>query len=249
MPGLLQAGCAVHGRRLIERGIDRRDRRHIDDGVPAHLLPVVRQIQKRAEQRNVRQEVHPRAAEIADDRIDHAAVGEEVGEDCGNDDPAEEVRECVDRLIHALELRAAHFVDQQRENDRRRELEDQSRNIDFKRIADGLHGRRRFEDAGEVIHAHPLGTPDAQARIVLLERENNAAHRRIMEDSEKHNAWNQHQIEITRFPHIMAKTPEFCPHLSSPFTRNGTSDQYHYTNQKYHFLFHFSGQFVHFSGA
>ena len=217
MPCLLQAGRTVNGCRLVKRWIDGRNSRHVDDCVPAHLLPVVRQIQKRSEQRNARQEVDPCTAQIADDRVDQAAIGKEVGQNGRNDNPTEEMRKRVDRLINTFELRSPHFIDEQRKKNRRRELKDQSGNVDFKRIADRFHGGGRFEDPGKVIHAHPLGTPDAKARIVFLECQNDAAHRAIMEDGEKHDAWNQHQINIASFPYRMTKPLEFCLHLFSPF--------------------------------
>ena len=197
---LLEAAGAVHDGGLVKGLVNSHNRGHVDDRAPADLLPVMGDIQEGAEQLFISKEIDALPAQGGDDAVDHAAVGKEIGDQGGNDHPAEEVREGIDDLVGALELCSAHFVDQDGQDDGHRKLPEQAGKIDLEGVPDGPDGGGGGKNARKIGPADPLGSPDAKAGVEFLERKHKAAHRNVVENNKIGKNRYQQNIQIPCLP-------------------------------------------------
>ena len=209
VPDLLEVARAVDGRGLVQLRVHRGDGREVDDGSPADVLPHVGEDDQREERGLQSHDEDGIVAERLADVVHHAAVGrEERAHQGDNDDPGDEVRQVADRLDHALVLRQVQLVEQQGQNNRRREAERQLQKADTQRVLDRDPELRRIDELVEVLHAGPRASEDAQIELIVLEGQHNAAHGRIAEnnqpDKARQNEQIQHPVAFDLHPQLFA---------------------------------------------
>ena len=115
------------------------------------------------------------------------------------------MRDIKERLHRALVLLAAHFVEHEREQDRRREGEHHAVNVQQQRVAEGSVKHRGLEEAFKILKSDPFAAPDAQIDFVVLKGDLYAVQRRILEDDVIQDGWYEQQIQITITPQRLGK--------------------------------------------
>ena len=194
----------------MQRGIDRGERRHIDDGVPAGRLPDARpdvevgEVARRGE-RVLRNDAEHAAHHHA---VEAVAGVEQLEHDAHQHDHGDEVRQRRDRLGDAAVALALDAVEQQRHEDGQREAEHDA--------VDG-QAQRVLERGAEVIALHelfkigqpdPLAAPDTQARRVLAERNLQPRHGHIGEDDDVNHRQNEEQVHLPVPLEVPPERPE-----------------------------------------
>ena len=106
------------------------------------------------------------------------------------------MRDVNDGLHQALVFEIANLVEQQRQQDGRREAENHAVNVEQQRVAEHPEEHRRAEQALKILQAHPFAAPDAQVHLIVLEGDLHAIERRIFENDEEQNCRHQQQIQI-----------------------------------------------------
>ena len=152
--------------------------------IDPHLLPHAGRDQHRHEPVDVGQKVDRFAAHAGDDRVDHpGGRGQDRPDDAAQHHPRQEMGQVADRLHGALEVALMHFVEEQRQDDRRREPPEQPVQTDEERVA--KHPAKvgsAVEQPYEVVEADPLAAPYAVEEPVFLERDDDPVHGPVPED-------------------------------------------------------------------
>ena len=94
------------------------------------------------------------------------------------------MRQIRDRLNDLLAALIAHLIEQNREDDRKRESEHEVQSADHQRIAQKAIEIEVSEELLEVIESYKLAAQNALDRLILLERDYIAVHRPIAEQYE-----------------------------------------------------------------
>ncbi|UUZ78772.1 hypothetical protein LJK88_26165 [Paenibacillus sp. P26] len=84
-------------------------------------------------------------------------------------------------MVKLLQPHAADFVDQRRDRDRHGKLENQPAQRDDERIAERHPKILQTENFPEVREPDPFAAPNALSKVELLEREDNAVKRDVIE--------------------------------------------------------------------
>lgn len=120
------------------------------------------------------------------------------------------MRECVDRLIDALEPRGTHFIEQQRQKDRHWEFEDQAAQADLQRIHNSVYGVRCDKNALEIAHTHPRAAENPQVGIILFEGKTKPAMGSYLKRHNKRSPGGASGTDTVL--HRFAKTKDFFAH-------------------------------------
>ena len=108
-----------------------------------------------------------------------------------------EVRHIQNQLNLFLDTYALNSVQQKCQNDRNRESPEQAVNTQFQSISQIAEEIRRFQKPLEVFESDPFASPDSFDRIIVLERDQDTAHRDIPEyDGQNHGRKNKDQIQL-----------------------------------------------------
>ena len=198
MPGLPQLAGAVHDGRLVELWIGTAYGGKKDDRPPADLFPHRRGYQHRNEPAGIGQEVDRLPPERLDDRIHHSrGRRQDLHDDTAHHHPGQEVGQVADRLHDPLEVRLVDFVEQQRQDDRRRKTEDQPVDADEQGIAEDLAELRgAAEQPDEVRQTDPLAAPYAVEYSVFLERDDDPVHGAVSEDDGPDEGCGEQQEQV-----------------------------------------------------
>ena len=156
MPDHSPAPESVDSASLVKLLVNAGDCGHIQNGIPANILPDVRDRDDRPEIFALREEQDRIVDDPEADKhlIDDALAAEAGGDNTRHNDPGNKVRQIGDRLRHALELRAPQFVKKQRQNNRSDKPDGNVQAADDKRIADDVCGILAFKEGAEVVEAH-----------------------------------------------------------------------------------------------
>ena len=203
MAHLLKAPGAVDGGRLVQFRVDCRQGGQVDDRAPAGVLPDVGDNVDRRKPARLHEPRERLAAQGDDDAVHQAFALEEVDDHAGHDHHRDEVRQVADGLHHALEPGVAQLVEQQRQDDRHRKAEDDAVQRQQHGVANQLPGVGIGEELGKVPQADPLGAPDAERHLVVLEGDDDAVDRQVVEDQEVQERQQEDQVEIA----VLAQHP------------------------------------------
>ena len=169
----------------------------VDDRAPAHALPDVGSDQNTAKQPRIAQEQPALATQQGDDVVDHSVGGmQHLTDDPAQDDPRHEVREIGDTLHQLLEAHVVHGVQQQRQQDRRRESEGDAIGADDERVLQHAQEEIAAEQPLEVLQADPRTAHDAVHHPVVLEGDEGAVHGPVVEQDEEDHRRQQQQIAM-----------------------------------------------------
>ena len=116
--------------------------------------------------------------------VDEAVIGEKAVKHRVNDDVGDEMRKVGDGLQRFFVFVAAHFVEHQRQNDRRGKAEDDAHYGQQHRVAEHageLAAGEKTNEMMEPVLARPGAAPDAAGEFVILKRDYNAHQRFVME--------------------------------------------------------------------
>ena len=103
--------------------------------------------------------------------------------------------EADDYLAGKLEA-WGYRVEREGEDNRKREAGSEGIETQKERIFENLEKRRRREEPDEVSKAGPRASPDPIHRAVVLEGDLSSIHRHIIEDEDKHQRWNEYEVEL-----------------------------------------------------
>src|SRR5919199_1791849 len=183
-PQPLPPSRPVDNRCLVQGGVDVQQRRQIDDGGVAGLLPDQLGGDQRLEQGWLGHDIDRRQPEIAQGMNEDARAAKYLLPQRDHDHPRDEVGQVDDALNNAPHLGADDAVQHQRQADRSREVEDDLQQGDDDRVRGGLPERLVAQ------HRLEVGKPDewtfgkAEEWQVVLERDDVAEQRQIAEQDE-----------------------------------------------------------------
>ena len=204
MPHQLPAAGAVDLGGFIQLGIDAGEGREVDDRAVTGLFPEVLTDDHRREELGIGHDV---GGVLFAEHLDQHMIGDTVGggeELIGqrrHNHDGDEVRDIHQRLGKALEPFAAQLVEQQCEDDRRREGEDQVGQRDCQRVAQQTPEIRAGEEFFKVLQS---GEGAAEQRLdggvaivgaEVLERHDQACHRRVVENEHVQDARDHQNVQ------------------------------------------------------
>ena len=117
------------------------------------------------------------------------------------------MRHVQERLQHLFIAQRLHFVQKERQNNRRGKIKDDIHQRKDERIGQIPRPRGRFEEVTEPLQPHPLAAEHAGKRHIVFKRHHNAPHGQVFENEEIDNARNQQQIQPFIAPYIHAQPP------------------------------------------
>ena len=142
------------------------------------------------------------AAQCRDDLVEHAGVWrKDALHHRDDDDRRQKVRQVGDRLRDLLELRRADLVEQKRQDDRKRELQNALDEADVQRVENQAPAIVGTEEHLEVPEADPVAPPDAPAEGIILERQHVARDRDVADQDVVHDRRQQQQIQRPAVEH------------------------------------------------
>ena len=178
--------------------VDAGDGRQIDDAAPAYRFPDVGTDQDAPEVVRVGEEAPAFARQRVQQTGEQAAVGGQQGRDeAGDHHPGDEVRQIGNGLHDTLDGCARHLVEHERENNGRRKTKNDFQNADFQGVAHHVPEEKGIKEARKVFESHPGAIDDAlQAaeRRDVLEGDENAGHRDVVEDQEIEQGRRDQQV-------------------------------------------------------
>ena len=137
------------------------------------------------------------------EHVHHAGRREKDADDTAKDDDRNEVGHVQHQLNLLLDLGAEYAVEQERQQDRRRESPQKAEHAQFQGVHQVGHEVRRGQEALEVRQSHPFAVPQAAERVVVHEGDRHAAHRDVAEDDRQHERWqHEDQVELPVLPQI-----------------------------------------------
>ena len=203
VPHLLDASGSVQHGGLVHLGIDARDGGQIDDGAVADALPDAGADIQRPECRRHHKEVLPFKPQRGQQLV-HRAVAhvEKLLHHADHDDDRQEIRHVGNRLHDPLKPGIAQFVEQQRQQNGRREGKKQAFKTQNKRVADDAPAERVAEKRLKMLQTDPLGMKEAALGRIVLIRDHNAVHGQKLEKKQVDQTGNQHDIQHPVEPHV-----------------------------------------------
>ena len=137
MPGLTQPSAAVNQAGLIQLGVYAGQSGQIDDGSPADALPDTHSRINRSEIFGVIHKIGSSSAQRFNQIVDYAVGWRKHRNQDGNDNHCgNKMRQIGDGLSDFLERAILKLVEQQRQDDRRREAPDKAVKTNQEGIAD-----------------------------------------------------------------------------------------------------------------
>jgi len=106
------------------------------------------------------------------------------------------VREIADSLDCSFEIAVLYFIEQQSENNRRRECKNEVVEADKERVTDQAPEVITSKEIFEVIQADPRASEVAQLGIKALKRHHDAEHWYVAESYEIRNDRQRQQIDL-----------------------------------------------------
>ena len=135
MPDSLQLIRPIDDGRLMQFCTDSCQRRDIDDGRKAHLLPDSRDDICSSKIFRISHERHGRSTEHLNDAIhDSISCSQETIQQADHDHRRDEMRRIRHALYNFLKLLILYLIEHQRQNDRRKESKDQTFQTENDRI-------------------------------------------------------------------------------------------------------------------
>jgi len=117
------------------------------------------------------------------------------------------VRQVRHRLDEALEGVPPQLVDQEGEDDRRGEAEDDLEDADGEGVEHEAPEVDAREEVLEVLKAYPLAPEDALYGIEVLERDDRAVHRAVMEHEVVEEDRQEHEVDVLVPPEVFGHRP------------------------------------------
>ena len=203
---LPQAARPVDPGRFIERRVDRRHRRQIYDGRIADRLPDRRKGQNAAPVLRLAVPLDGILSENGDELIQDPAVGRQKQvRDPRNHHPGNEVREIRYGLHRLFEPVVFEITEKDRQQNRTQESEDKFQNRQNDRISRqhpkagagrGEHIVKVFEPG----HSRPFAAKNPVIDGKIFKSQDDAGHRQIRKQKQKHDRGDHHQIQAVIFP-------------------------------------------------
>ena len=183
MQDSLQLVRAVDIGRFVLLRVDGRQRRQIQYGIPAGLLPDVREDVDAPIVSWIAQQVFALTAgvEEVDNQVDDALGAHEVSQQAADDDGGDEVGHVADGLNGPLAQIVAYLVNHQREQDGDRKAEDQAVQAEHQRVPQKPPEIAAVEEGAEVLEKNELASRNTLEGLVVLERNDHAGHRPELE--------------------------------------------------------------------
>ena len=195
MPDALDDAGAVHDGGLVQLGGDGGQGGDVDDGAVAQLLPHAGPDVDTVEILGLGHIVGGGNAQIAQRHVDDAAAGvEELENQRAHNDGGNEVGRVADHLHRFAEALKRNVIQQQRENQRKRER-GQRIEIDEQRVAQNLPELRRVEKLLHILEAHPVAILDGAGDAEIAERDLHAVHGHVPEGDQHRHGQQQHDIQ------------------------------------------------------
>ena len=110
-------------------------------------------------------------------------------------------------LEDLLITQGAHLIEQQGQNDGRREVEDQVHEGEDQGILQIARPGRELEEILKPLQAHPFAAEDAGEGDVILKGDHDAPHGQILEHDEVEQAGQQQQVQPFIPQQVCAKAP------------------------------------------
>ncbi|SUA95468.1 Uncharacterised protein [Paenibacillus thiaminolyticus] len=104
------------------------------------------------------------------------------------------MRQIRNALRNAFEPLMSHFVEHERQHNRKRHADKQLQRTDDERVFNQGPKLIVIEKGFKVMKANPGTAQDAHIELVLFEGQDEAAHRNVIENDKVHNARQQHKI-------------------------------------------------------
>lgn len=125
--------------------------------------------------------------------IHRAGNAQQHTDDAAQHDDRDKVWHIQHQLHLLLDLLALNAVEQEGQQDRDREAPEQSVDAQLQGIDQITLEVRRGHEAGKILKSDPLAAPDALEGIILLECDQHAAHRSVLEHQRQHHGGQQEQ--------------------------------------------------------
>ena len=92
-------------------------------------------------------------------------------------------------------------VQQERQYDRNRKSPQQAVNAQLQGVGQIAHEVRRGQESGKMLESHPFASGNTPEWVVVLERDQNAAHGRVLEDQRQQK--RRHQEDRIQLPVLL----------------------------------------------
>ena len=171
-----ETGAAVHARRFIDFLINSRHGGKIDDRVPSDALPDAYDEVGEDPPGLVRQEGNRLSSKGFDHRIDQSGRCEELIHHAADYGPGNKVRQVDDGLHSFFKERMVDLIQEQSQDDGKREADHQSQDVQDHRISYGTPEGIRLRHPLEKLQPHPGAVPDPLKYVVVLKRDHHARH-------------------------------------------------------------------------
>lgn len=199
MPHFAEHARAVQLGGLIQTAVHAGNGGQINDGVPADGLPHAGDHVDRSEILRRAEEINRLSAEQHDDCIEKAAIrAQKAADDARDNDDGKEVRKIGNRLHELLKVLVLQFVDQQRQQNRRRERPQKRIKAQKEGVSHQPPEIVGRHEAPEPVKAEPFAGEDAayaEERLIVLEGNDDAENRQVLEQDEIRHARQQKQIQ------------------------------------------------------
>ena len=179
MPDLLKLVGAVDLGRFEQVHIQAGDRRQVNDGSPAHTLPHAHQDIGKPPPVPVGQERYVAVGQSGFHQqcIDHTGCWrKDLQDHTADNDPAQEMRKVKHGLGYLFQPRRPHLVQQDGQDDRRRESDDQIHQVQKKRVPQCNSEVPHGEGGLEIFQPDKRASGHALEDAVLLKRDDDADH-------------------------------------------------------------------------
>ena len=148
-------------------------------------------------------------AHVSEQDIDQAGLGlEQVQGHTGDDNPGQEVGQVQDGLGDLLVALEAQLVEQQGQDDGHREAHQQIQEVEGQGVLQRADEVLVAEDLLEGLEADPLAPSIALGGLVIHKGDSQARIGGVLEDDNKHNRHQQHQVELPVIVQIDAEEPQ-----------------------------------------
>lgn len=186
-----RAGAVDRGR-LVLLLVDLGERGEEDDRPPAGVLPDHLRHHQRLERVGVPDDVDAVQPGVAERAVQQAGVAQQLLEERDDDHPGQEVREIRDALHEAPDAVPRQAVQEHGERERDGKVERQLEQRYPQGVDNGRPEVGVLEHPLEVLQPDPLAGPQPVERHVVLERDDVAGHRAVVEQQEVRQS-RQHQ--------------------------------------------------------
>ena len=193
--------------------VDGGQRRNINDGVPARVLPHARPYIHGRERRRACEKPELLKTHFVEEHVDQAvALVEEQVQDAYKNHHRNKMRRVRNGLHGFFQLWAFHLVEYQRQQNREWERHYKVIQAQPYRISQQPPEIIGIKETVQVLHSRPRATPDAQPGRVVLEGDLHAVHRQITKNNEIDDRRDQKQVKALTLV-------ELCEHPPAPRAR------------------------------